>query len=433
MIAQPFENTNNQAKNGQDDRPLGNIAIVSSAYRNSAKQKTRIGRYKLLAEAQRILTENNVCNPRNGNPHRTRFCHARRTYLAENITLKLNRDDLNSEASIGNVQTCGSVWSCAICAARIAVEKGKLVQKALVYAEENNLIPIMVTLTASHAIHTKLVDFKGKFKRAWNMLSSHRQWRKFKKKYGLRHWIANREITYGEHGWHYHMHLLLFLDAVTLKYADEEIEIEETLTKLWLDCLAQHGLSGLEEYALKVSAHENVGAEYLTKIGLTEDAKTGDLQYEMTASAEKKSGKTIWDILRHARYGDELSERLYIEFVGAMFGDSFLSFSKGFLPLLEEIQLPAQEEKAHSKKEWAEIAPYWWQVVVRNRSYARLLECAARTRNIEEVRQFLFVLQDELIYQKKLPDYHRVYRKVARSSEDNIICIRRIPPCDTLQ
>lgn len=426
MITQHSTNTNKQAKNAQDEHPLGTIAIVSSAYRENAKSTQRIKRYRLLAEAQKILTKHNVCNPRNGNPHRTRFCHARRNYMADNISIKLNSNDLSSEASIGNVQTCGSVWSCAICASRIAVEKGTLVKKALLFAEQNNLIPIMVTLTAKHHIHTPLVDFKGKFKSAWKMFSSHRQWRKFKRKYGIKHWIANREVTYGKSGWHYHMHLLLFLDAIELKYADEKISIEKTLRKLWLDCLDHKGLSGVGKYAINVSANENVGAEYLTKIGLTEDAKTGDLQYELTASGSKTSGYKIWDILRHASYGDELSEKLYIEFVGAMFGDSFLSFSKGLLPLIEQVTLSEGEENLQTMTDWIYIAPYWWRIVVRTRSYGNLLECAGRTRNIQSVEKLLFDLQDELIEQNKLPEYHRVFRRMAASSEDNIICIREV-------
>ena len=62
----------------------------------------------------------------------------------------------------------------------------------------------------------------------------------------------------------------------------------------------------------------------------------------------------------------------------------------------------------------------------RLRAYSRLLECAAKTRSIEEVRQLLYLMQDELIYEQKLPDFHRVYRKIAASSEDNIICIREV-------
>ncbi len=432
MITQTTQNIKKQVKNAQTGAPLGNIAIVSSAHTNSSTQKKRVGRYKLLSEAQKILIGNNICNPRNGNPHRTRFCHARRTHLADNVVIKLNKNEIGSESAIGNVQTCGSVWSCPVCASRIAVEKGKLVQKALVYAKENNQVPIMVALTASHAIHTPLKDFKGAFKAAWKMFSSHRRWRKFKKQYGLKHWIANREITYGTNGWHYHMHLLVFMDAVELKYADEGIALEETLTELWLSCLAHNGLSGLDEYALKVSASENVGVEYLTKIGLTEDAKTGDLQYEMTASSEKKSGYTIWDILRHASYGDKKSKRLYIEFVGVMFGDSFLSFSKGFLPLLEDIQLPVADENSEKKKAWIFIAPYWWGIVYRSFAIADLLECAAKTRDVKAVTQFLHDLQDELIEKKQLLDHHRVYRRIARSSEDNIICVKEISPCDIL-
>lgn len=433
MIPQPTQNTNNQAKNARTGAPLGNIAIVSSGDIISDGHKTRVKRYKLLSEAQRILTENNVLSPRTGKPHRTRFCHARRTYLADNITIKLNNNDINSEASIGNVQTCGTPWGCAVCAPRIAVEKGTLVKKALVYAQEKHLIPVMIGLTASHSLHTPLKEFKKKFKSAWKMFSSHRQWRKFKKTYGLKHWIANREITYGRNGWHYHMHLLLFMDAVTLKYADEDISLEKTLTELWLNCLSHNGLKGLDEYALKVSASENVGKEYLTKIGLTEDAKTGDLQYEMTAFSNKKSGYTIWDILRHARYGSRLSERLYIEFVSAMFGDSFLSFSKGFLPLLEDIKLDAEDENTDKKKDWILIAPYWWGIVYKSYAIAHLLEVSATKRSVDSVRRFLYDLQDELIEAGKLPDYHRVYRRVPRSSEDNIICIREVLECDILE
>lgn len=433
MITQQAQNTNNQAKNARQGAPLGNIALFSSASVLSDKHQTKIKRYKLLAQAQKILIDNNVLSPRSGNPHRTRFCHACRTYNADNIIIKLNNNDINSEASVGNLQTCGSVWSCPVCAAREAVAKGLEVKKALQYANENNLIPIMVTLTASHKIHTPLRDFKARFKSAWNMFSSHRRWRTFKRKYGLKHWIANREVTYGLNGWHYHMHLLLFMDAVDLKYADESIGLERLLTSLWLDCLAHNALLGTDEYALKVSAHESVGAEYLTKIGLTEDAKTGDLQYEMTASGNKKSGYTIWDILRHASYGDRLSVRLYLEFIEAMFGDSFLSFSKGFLPLLEDIKLEGDDEEKQTKKDWLAIAPYWWQIVFRSYSIADLLEVAARTRNIEAVREFLYNLQDDLIEQNKLPDFHKVYRKVARSSEDNIICLRKVLPCDILQ
>jgi len=223
------------------------------------------------------------------------------------------------------------------------------------------------------------------------------------------------------------------MDAIDLKYAAEDISLEETLTELWLNCLARNGLSGLDQYALKVSAGENVGKDYLTKIGLTEDAKTGDLQYEMTASGSKKSGYTIWDILRHASYGDKLSEALYIEFVGAMFGDSFLSFSKGFLPLLEDIQLDTEDENSDKKKDWIEVAPYWWRIVVQTRSYGGLLECAATMRNVEDVRQLLYALQDVLIEQGKLPAHHRVYRRVPRSSEDNIICIRKVSECAILE
>jgi len=400
--------------------PLGNTANISATFPKVVKK------YTLLNHAQRLLTDANVLSKRSGKPHRTRFCHAHRAYGSEGITIKLSHSDVHkSEASFGGLQTCESIWACPVCASRIAVEKGQEVLKALEWAKREGHVPVMIALTARHHIGMALDWFKDLFKSAWQMFSNHRTWKKFKKKYGIVHHIANREITRGDSGWHYHMHLLLFLEVDALKSAAAD-SLQADLEKFWMYCLEAHALEGLPNIALKVSGHRNVGQSYLTKIGITISEKDGKLEYEMTGSSNKDS-RNIWDILRHSYYGDEEASRLYLEFVEAMQDTNFITFSHGLADLLEDIELPAAESPADSEKtDFAEISPYWWTIVRRAGAMGKILEQAAITRDIDHLRQYLYSLQEELIDAELLPSAARQWRFKTLSSEDFPEAIRRL-------
>jgi len=405
-------------KEGQSPS-LGNTANISAAFQKTVKK------YSLLNHAQKLLTEANVLTKK-GKPHRTRFCHAHRAYGSDAITIKLSGNDVhNSQASFGGLQTCESIWACPVCASRIAVEKGEEVLKALEWAKRENHVPAMVALTARHHAGMSLEWFEELFKAAWRMFSNHRRYKKFKKKYGIVHVIANREVTRGDAGWHYHMHLLLFLSFEALKSSDET-SLQSDLETLWIECLESHGLEGLPNIALLVSAHKNVGATYLTKIGITISEKDGKLEYEMTGSGNKDS-RNIWDILRHSYYGDEASSGLYLEYVQAMTGTNFITFSHGLKDLIADIELPKSEGIASNEKsDFAEISPYWWGIVRRCGAMGRLLEHAAATRDIDHLRQFLYDLQEELIDAELLPASARQWRFRTLSSEDFPEAIRRV-------
>lgn len=397
---------------GEQSSPLGKIADISSACKKLVKKTT------LLGHAQNLAKDANLLSKRSGNPHRIRFCHAHRAYQADAITLNMKQNGLQQvSASYGGLQTCGSIWACPVCASKIAVEKGQEVLKALQWAKNEGHLPVMIALTARHNSGMALTPFMKAFKRAWERFNSGRIWRRFKKKYGIVHHIANREVTYGDFGWHYHMHLLLFLDFDALRESEEK-DLQATMETFWLNCLEKEGLEGLPEIALHVSASHNVGETYLTKIGIVINKKDGKLEYEMTSS-ETKKGRSIWDILRHSYYGDEKSSALYIEFVEAMSDTNFLTFSHGFADLLADIELPAlSEEKNAQARAWAEISPYWWSIIRRAGAMGKFLEQAAMTWNIDHLRQYLWMLQDELIDTGELEDYHKKFRFLAHSSDD---------------
>jgi hypothetical protein len=405
---------------GEQSSPLGNTANISSTGSKTVKK------YSLLNHAAKLATDANVLSKRSGNPHRVRSCHKNRAYGQDAITIKLSGNDVhNPNASYGGLQTCESIWACPVCAARIAVEKGQDILKALEWAKRENLAPVMVALTARHHAGMQLSWFKDLFKGSWEMFSSGRRWKHFKKKFGIKHYIVNREVTRGDSGWHYHMHLLLFLDFGELKAAAAD-SLQAELEAYWIHCLETHGLEGLPEIALHVSAHGNVGQSYLTKIGITINEKDGRLEYEMTSS-ETKSGQSIWDILRHSYYGDESASALYIEFIEAMQDTNFITFSHGLADLLENIELPESESVASNEKtDFAEISPYWWGIVRRSGAMGKLLEQAMLTRDINHLRQYLWHLQDELIGAGLLPEAAKQWRFRTLSSEDFPEAIRLI-------
>lgn len=382
--------------------PLGtNTNIVAAKLRNK-----RNDAYRLLAHAQKLLTDNNVLNTK-GNAHRTRGCFAARHFNAEHITLKLTKDPNNSMASIGGIQTCGSIWTCSVCGKRIAVQRGKEIGKALKWANENGYIPIMMTLTASHHAGMSLADFKAKFKAAWRYMGQSRKWRNLKADLQIQQTIKAVEVTHGRHGWHYHYHALLFLPKkVLVGLPDSQIEgwVEECRS-LWLKALGRNDLTAIGQYALDVTYHGNVGEQYLSKLGLTEDDST-DAQHELAGNANKNGkGLTIWAILRKSRAGDDKMDALYCEYARAMQGENWITWSHGFKGKVgvdeidDTVASDDENNDAVEFEAWMTLTDEQYRPVRRMRAYADLLEIAAATRDKDAVLAFIADLE-QLMFEK---------------------------------
>jgi hypothetical protein len=367
-----------------------NISAIGSNAGVSERHKKRSREFKLLGHAQKLMIENNITSPRSSNPHRTRLCHAVRAYGQDFVTLEINQDENNSEARISSVQTCGCVWTCPVCVSRIMVEKGEMVRKALAWADSSGLIPVMVTLTASHNAHTELAYSRDSFKSAYRLFTNRRKWKNFKKLFGVQHHIANVEVTHGVNGWHYHKHMLLFLEKSVLSQANPYEKIQEMLSKDWLDCLYKNDLSGLDGIALKVSTHANIGEHYLSKMGLSTVA--GDLAYEITGQANKES-RSVFDLLRHSYYGDELSSALYLQFAREMTGENFITCSHGLPDLLDAFEMPVQESKVRNAQDTFEefmvIPSRYWYVVKKAKIYHEVMDVAASSREPKKVLELI--------------------------------------------
>lgn len=384
---------------------LGNTANISSAMHTEAvktpkKNRNLIERYRYLSHAQRLLSDANVRNRSKSRLHRTCSCHAYKSFVADSIEIRTD----GKNCSYSGLQTCGSVWACPVCAARIAVERAGRIQKAIQWAKENKLIPVLVSFTTYHHFESSLRWLLNAQRRAWQYFSNGRPWRRIMKKFGMKRWIMCRETTFGENGWHPHMHGLFFASAALVMAAEDAGEsLEDFLKKRWMKACEREGLYASYERGCDVRADSDVKASYLAKMGVSQ--VSGHMVYEMTGNQNK--GRSHWQLLRSSmRFNggdgeEDLDGQRYTEFVRESHGRNWITWSDGFA---DEIGLNdvtdevlAEDSGAVEKETLYAVSDVEWIPVRWLRRQSELLELATETQSPLQIKQYLRSLREEFL------------------------------------
>lgn len=377
-----------------ENASLGKDANILATYPVSPKNDRLAVRLKLLDTARSILARHDIKSNRSGNRHRTRNCHAVPAFQQE-IYVTLNNSESASRAGLSGLQTCGSICSCPVCATRKMTEYGQDIRKALIYAEQQNLRPVMLTLTARHTRQMTLKYFKDAFKDAWNFFQRHRDWKAIKKTLVIQHQIASREITFGKNGFHYHMHIMFLVPVWSVRHATNATQESAKLQSLWMKALEANGLDAKDKVGANLSG-KNSSDTYLAKLGFEID-DNGDIAYELTGNENK--GKTVFDLLAMAHYGDIGAESLYVEYVQEMQGHNWITFSHGLKDLIEDIELESEELPDNQKlHKWLQIDSHTWYAVARLNKVSHVVKFAAKHRNRQRLRCLLKQLSDEWYY-----------------------------------
>ncbi|MCF4922520.1 hypothetical protein L1Z12_18840, partial [Acinetobacter baumannii] len=211
--------------------PLG---IITKSHPILATQGfQRIQDYALQQQAAKLLHgKSRVC-----------FCGKRKIDKLKNRSVVYNPN--TERAYFENVQRCGSIWDCKVCAKKITETRRKelafanelwksgVVLQTFDYSEypENFIGPIrptweyikghtyLITLTNSHnAGHSLLSQREGQ-KKAMKRFFEGRKAEALMARLGKRFHITNYEVTFGKNGWHPHHHILVF--------SDKELSISE--------------------------------------------------------------------------------------------------------------------------------------------------------------------------------------------------------------
>ena len=234
--------------------------------------------------------------------------------------------------SYSGLQTCGSVWICPVCAAKIAERRRAEIVAAMAAHKAAGGCVNMLTLTSPHQRSDDLRELLAMQSKALNSFWNDRQVKTVFKAMGVVGQIRALEVTHGRksahnNGWHPHYHVLLFCGSgVDLSHQEGPPVLDWiiTLYTRWAACCVKAGLGKPSlKHGLKLDDGSRA-AQYVSKWGLED---------EMTKGHTKKAlhGETPFDFLRAVLENpeDKQAAALFRHFAEVFKGKRQLHWSRG--------------------------------------------------------------------------------------------------------
>lgn len=287
------------------------------------------------------------------------------------------------------LQTCGSVWQCPVCSARISERRREELSTGLDRWVTAGHGVSMATLTAPHYINTRLDKHLAGIGDALRTWTNRPSFKRIAERIGLVGRVRALEVTHGQNGWHSHYHILFFtespIDAESLPVLETE------MLKLWQSACVSAGLPEPNENGFKLAAGNAAAGDYVSKWGAAE---------EMTKSVSKtgqQAGQvTPFGLLAAHAGGDTKAAGLFREYAKCFKGKRQLVWSKGLRDLLQlgiektDEQLAAEDIAPAT--EFMQVPLNVWQSVVRRRARGSLI--AACQGGLDSVYDFLIELMN---------------------------------------
>lgn len=283
-----------------------------------------------------------------------------------------------TKAHFKGLVTCGSVWSCPVCATKISERRRlELVQALNVWQEQPGKKVYMLTLTVPHLVGESLNGLMSRLAQARRLFKNRKIYKAFVRVHGVQGTIRALEVTYGVNGWHLHTHELLFCTGFLKPEASE-------LAEAWKKACISAGLREPNGHGVSIDAADKAG-DYVTKWGL---------DMEMTKSTLKKAGNggsyTPFDLLRvvngsvdGSRFLDDDPERavsLFREYFSVLKGRRQLIWSDGLREILKMEDDMSDEELAAVQEADAvalgQINAEDWRLICRYEMRGAVLDAA---------------------------------------------------------
>lgn len=343
----------NDAQNTpKNSHPLGILTKSSST-----PEFIRFQRYLLQNQSSKLLPK-----------ERVRKCLKNRIDRNKNVEVMYNKK--REKAHYSNLQRCGSIWTCPVCAANISEKRKHEVKIAIDKHLACGGGIYLMTLTVPHYSFNILKVLLAQISQATRRFfggtrASRTAWADIGK---VGH-IKALEVTYGSNGWHPHFHTIVF--------TNEKLPSCTSLTPLvscWIDCVVKSGLPAPSHSHGFDWRGAQYASQYINKWGI---------EHEVTKS-HLKQGKlgslTPWDILKHSMIQDyEYSNRmakLFQEFAISFKGKRQLVWSKGLKSLYgiddkSDEELSEETEKLSQKS--IDLELYLWLLLKQSKSRADFL------------------------------------------------------------
>ena len=243
----------------------------------ATSRASMVRRDALRRQGQTLLHDKGL--PHN-KQHRACWC-ARHVVSDTGITIFRRLD--GGRARLAGVKTCGSVWACPVCAAKVAEVRRRELVYAMAQHKAQGGAAYLMTLTFPHYRGQGLADLKAKFAKAVQSFQNAKGWRKVMDVAGPDKpggtagrvgSVTSQEVTFGgANGWHPHKHILIFCNPAA--FAEGPADDAGRLTSSAIDYFKAQWVHALEKAGLVDGSNRQWALQY----GLDMRGGVGAAQY----------------------------------------------------------------------------------------------------------------------------------------------------------
>lgn len=274
---------------------------------------------------------------------RVRLCG--KVSVRQDKTVAVRHAIRDGRASVGyaGLYTCGSVWACPVCSAKIARHRQGEIEQTCAWWERQGGTLAMATFTVSHRRGQSLKSVWKAVTDGWHEITSGRAWKRNSATFGIEGWIRVLEVTHGANGWHVHVHTLFLLHHGLAQF--EQHALSAALLGRWRTGIGKHGFSassrrGVDLRQLHGADPARVLADYFTKGVYSPDGTAaavaglelarGDLK-ETRSGGSRTPFRILYDLLE---YGDADDAELWAEWEQGSYRKRQMAWSKGLRELV---------------------------------------------------------------------------------------------------
>lgn len=272
-----------------------------------------------------------------------------RACSASGVGVRLTESEAGRRAGFAGLSTCGSIWLCPVCAAKIAARRAEELGTVLENVREAGYQLAMVTLTVRHSAKDTLAEVWSAVSRGWHRVTGGKAWLADKDHYEIPGWVKAVEVTHGKHGWHVHVHSVFAYKGTP----NDAKALGQRIYGRWesgLKATKKHkGFTALPDYGLDVEVSQggdlgNLG-KYLSKLG----ADVQGIAREVTQGGQKQArgtNRTPFQIGHDLVENQAAEDRaIWDEWQKTAPGHRALSWSKGFRELFGLDEKEATDEE----------------------------------------------------------------------------------------
>ncbi|WP_228307198.1 protein rep, partial [Acinetobacter baumannii] len=288
--------------------------------------------FLLQDQSAKLLPKERVCN-----------CLKKRIDKQKQREVKYNEN--RKKAHYANVQRCGSIWSCPVCAKQITEKRREELKKGLeTWKNVHRGSVMLLTLTFSHSQSESLKSLLERQRKAYKIFLETTKVKEIFKHFGVKYKIRSLEATYGQNGWHPHFHILL------LGYFKiEDLMFRDLLAELWIKSCIRAGLNAPSMTHGLDLRDGTYADQYVSKWGIESELTKGHVK------KGRNGGFTPFDLLQLSLYNETIFEKdcgkLFQEFAIAMKGSRQLVWSRGLKALLDLDEKTDEELAEETEKD----------------------------------------------------------------------------------